>query len=133
MPDISCENSPASVNGIITVDWRYPHTGGLNLTSVVVDYATPDSGFQEITPQNISQQTTLAVPGFIAGIFYTFRITATNDIGSSSASCPPVFHSTGEYHNTYIQYHTFFRFPFTNSDIIGQGMFCYVCLYLLYV
>lgn len=101
MPDILCENSPASLNGIITVDWRYAHTGGLNLAGVVLVYATPDSGFQsldngEILPQNLPQQTTLDVPGFIAGIFYTFRITATNDIGSTSTLCPAVFHSTGK-------------------------------------
>lgn len=92
---------PISRSGLITVEWSYVHLGGLNLSSISVDFATPsDTDFQsldngDISSQNKSKITTLEVPGFVAGIIYTFRVTATNEMGSDFALCPAVLSSTG--------------------------------------
>ena len=98
MPAPVCSNIPTSEGGIINVTWSYIHTGGLNLTEVVVEYS--ESGdFQDLQNGNLTDlsQTSLEVLNFTAGQTYSFQVTASNQMGSSSVLCPAVNHSVGKY------------------------------------
>ena len=101
VPAPVCDVRPVSANGVITVTWGYNHTGGLNITEVIVQYGIYSSGpidFQDIPDGNLTDpsQLTLMVPNLIAGREYVFRVTASNDIGPASVDCLPVMHLVGE-------------------------------------
>ena len=96
-----CDVRPVSANGVITVTWGYTHTGGLEITEVIVQYGIHSSGpidFQDIPNGNLTDpsQQTLVVSGLIAGKAYVFRVTASNNIGPASVDCLPVIHFVGE-------------------------------------
>ena len=101
VPAPACDVMPVSANGVITVTWGYTHTGGLEITEVIVQYGIYSSGpidFQDIPDGNLTDlsQQTLVVSDLIAGRAYVFRVTASNDIGPASVDCPPVMHLVGE-------------------------------------
>ena len=96
-----CDVRPVSANGVITVTWGYTHTGGLEITEVIVQYGIYSSGpidFQDIPNGNLTDpsQETLVVSDLIAGRAYVFQVTASNDIGPASVDCLPVMHLVGE-------------------------------------
>ena len=102
VPAPLCSNIPTSEGGVINVTWSYIHTGGLNLTEVVVEYS--ESGdFQDLQNGNLTDlsQTSLEVLNFTAGQTYSFQVTASNQMGSSSVLCPAVNHSVGKYTISY--------------------------------
>ena len=101
VPAPVCDAAPVSANGVITVTWDYTHTGGLNLTEVIVQYgiySDDEIEFQGIPDGNLTDvdEVTLDVEGLVAGRAYVFQITATNDVGSTTVQCPPVVHTVGK-------------------------------------
>ena len=94
-----CLSAPTSSNGVITVRWSYTHTGGLELTQVIV---TTLKGIQsniqlDVPNGNLADlsQMSLDIATFTAGFEYTFSVTAYNQLGSSSVQCDPVTHRIG--------------------------------------
>ena len=108
-------NDPEFNMGGITTRWSYIHTGGLDLTNVLVFYTFEEGSHDSnsVTVMNINPTiNSINVPRLTAGIRYTFNITAVNDIGSSYILCGPILLSIGEFregmitlmfiHNLYI-------------------------------
>ena len=101
VPAPVCDAAPVSDDGVIAVTWDYTHTGGLNLTEVIVQYgiySADEIDFQDIPDGNLTDvdEVTLDVGGLVAGRAYVFQITATNDVGSATVQCPPVVHTVGK-------------------------------------
>ncbi len=73
------------------------HTGGLNLTSQEVAYATPEA--VDFTPimADLLEQSSVSVRGLSAGEFYTFRISASNALGEAVSVCPALWLTTGTF------------------------------------
>ena len=97
VPEVQCFD-PVSDNGNISVRWSYIHTGGLDLTGVSAEYSFVE-GVSIVTqpvPLDGLDATSVNVSGLVAGFMYTFRITAENSNGSSTASCRPTQHLIGE-------------------------------------
>ena len=98
VPEVLCLQTPISTNGKIRVSWDYSHTGGLNLTQVKIDYRIKQLESFRLLPESLySNEELLRTKGveilnFTAGFEYVFRVTASNEIGSSSVECPSVFH-----------------------------------------
>ena len=94
-----CPTLPTSSGGVITVRWNYTHTGGLELTQVIVTaYMGVLSNIQlDIPNGNLTDfsQMFLDIATFTAGFGYTFQVTAHNQLGSSTAQCDPVIHLIG--------------------------------------
>ena len=83
---------------MITVRWNYAHTGGLNLTQVVIAATRGVETTQLDVPYgNLTDlsQMTLDVTTFTAGFRYTFTVTAYNEMGPGTAVCDPVTHLIG--------------------------------------
>ena len=99
VPAIQCLD-PVSANGIISVQWSFIHTGGLNLTDVSAEYSFVDGALMDTRPVPISglDARSVNVSGLVAGFVYTFRITAENSNGSSSVLCTPTQHLIGKQH-----------------------------------
>ena len=97
-----CFLAPQSENGKVTVTWDYRHTGGLNLTQVAVDYRQEETEtFQVLSRDSDSElnKNSLEVQNLTAGYTYIFRISATNNNGSTSVECPSVIHTVGMGYN----------------------------------
>ena len=113
VPFPECHSAPVSMRGIITVSWTYVHTGGLNITRVMIEYK--DLSNEQFEGSKTVDETDLndnSVPfsGFEAGSTYEFEITAYNGIGNANVACPPVLHEIGKYKFTkqcYILYLSF--------------------------
>ena len=99
VPAPVCPTPPISSGGVITVRWNYTHTGGLELTRVIVTaYMGTLANIQLDVPNgNLTDlsQMSLDVATFTAGFRYTFSVTAYNQLGSSTAQCDPVIHLIG--------------------------------------
>ncbi len=97
--------TPLSSDGVVTVRWTLPHTGGLNITVLNIDYMTPDSThYTSInTAADLRHQSSLQVEDLTAGEFYTFRITVTNELGNATDICPALWLSTGTINRCYAQ------------------------------
>ena len=99
VPAPVCPSPPTSSGGVITVRWSYMHTGGLELTQVIVTaHRGVQTNIQVDVPNgnlNDPSQTYLNISTFTAGFEYTFQVTAYNKLGSSSAQCGPVIHLIG--------------------------------------
>jgi len=83
---------------VITVRWNYTHTGGLDLTRVVISATRGVETTQLDVPYgNLTDlsQTTLDVTTFTAGFQYTFTVAAYNEMGRGTAVCDPVIHLIG--------------------------------------
>jgi len=83
---------------VITVHWNYAHTGGLDLTRVVITATIGVEATQLDVPNgNLTDlsQMTLNVTTFTAGFVYTFTVTAYNEMGPGTAVCDPVTHLIG--------------------------------------
>ena len=93
-----CEN-PEFREGGITARWSYIHTGGQDLTNVLVSY-TFEEGSIDSNPVSVMNNdptiTSINVPKLTAGTRYTFNITAVNDIGSSYVLCGPTLLNIGK-------------------------------------
>ena len=91
-------NDPEFSMGGITARWSYIHTGGLDLTSVLVSY-TFEEGGRDSSPVSVMNTdpnvNSINVPRLTAGTRYTFNITAVNDIGSSYVLCGPTLLNVG--------------------------------------
>ena len=102
-----CPSAPTSSNGVITVRWSYTHTGGLELTQVIVtaikgvlttELDVPNGNLTDL------DQMYLNIDTFTAGFSYTFTVTAYNQLGSSSVQCNPVTHQIGMCRNSLYMY-----------------------------
>ena len=99
VPAPRCIEQPASQNGVISIQWSYVHTGGLNLTQVLVQSFNADvNGFELLENGNLTdlESSSFDAEGFTAGESYVFRILAFNDLGFGQADCPAVLHRIGE-------------------------------------
>ena len=86
------------MDGVITANWSYIHTGGLLLTNVSANYSYIDHLSKFIRPvpvQNVNV-TSVEVRGLVAGFMYTFTVTAENSNGSSTVMCGSVLHAIGK-------------------------------------
>jgi peptidoglycan/xylan/chitin deacetylase (PgdA/CDA1 family)/PKD repeat protein len=71
-------------NASATVSWSAPNNGGSAITSYTV---TPYAGTAAKTPVQVTAPATVAtVTGLVNGAAYTFKVSATNAIGTSAAS-----------------------------------------------
>ena len=99
VPAPVCPSPPTSSGGVITVRWNYTHTGGLELTQVMVTaYMGTLANIQLDVPNgNLTDlsQMSLDIATFTAGFQYTFQVTAYNQLGSNTAQCDPVMHLIG--------------------------------------
>ena len=84
---------------MITVRWSFTHTGGLELTQVMVTaYKGVQSNIQLDVPNgNLTDlsQMSLDIATLAAGFQYTFQVTAYNKLDRSTAQCDPVIHLIG--------------------------------------
>ena len=96
VPAPVCPTAPTSSGGVITIRWNYTHTGGLELTRVIVT-ATKGSFTSDVSNGNLTDpsQTYLNISTFTAGFSYIFTVTAYNQLGSSSVQCDSVRHLIG--------------------------------------
>ena len=96
-------SDPISADGVITVQWFFVHTGGLNLTGLSAAYSFID-GTLTVT-ESIAipslDATSVNVSDLVAGFVYIFTITAENNNGSSTVSCKPTPHQIGEFKYRY--------------------------------
>ena len=86
---------------MITVRWNYAHTGGLDLTQVVIAATRGVETTQlDMLYGNLTDlfQMTLDVTAFTAGFQYTFTVTAYNEMGRGTAVCVPMTHLIGRMH-----------------------------------
>ena len=96
-----CFVAPKSADGRVNITWDYSHTGGLNLTQLAIDYRQKEaeSTFQTAPKDNIIiselEKKSFEILNITAGYTYTFRISATNNDGSTSMECPSVLHTVG--------------------------------------
>ena len=91
VPALVC-NNPEFMEGGITARWSYIHTGGQDLTSVLISYTYEEGGLPSTSTSVMNTDPTITsinVPRLTAGIRYTFNITAMNSIGSSHILCGP--------------------------------------------
>ena len=96
VPALMC-NNPEFMEGGITASWSYIHTGGQDLTSLLVSY-TFQEGSVDSKPISVNTNLTITsinVPRLKAGTRYTFNITAVNDIGYSDILCGPTLLNIG--------------------------------------
>ena len=103
VPAPVCPSVPMSSNGVIIVRWSYTHTGGLELTQVIVTATKGNLAAELDVPNgNLTDlyQTYLNIDTFTAGFSYTFTVTAYNQLGSSSVQCDPVTHRIGTCQNS---------------------------------
>ena len=98
VPELVCSD-PVSADGIITVQWSFIHTGGLNLTGLSAVYSFTDGTLTVTESFAIPSldATSVNVSNLVAGFVYTFAITAENSNGSSTVSCKPTPHQNGEF------------------------------------
>ncbi|WP_245931507.1 DUF1929 domain-containing protein [Actinokineospora auranticolor] len=87
LPSITAPSAPSAVaavagNGSATVSWSAPGDGGNAITGYTV---TPYIGEAAQTPVAVTG-TSAQVTGLANGTTYTFRVTATNAIGTSAPS-----------------------------------------------
>ena len=97
VPALVCNDPEFSIGGI-TARWSYIHTGGQDLTNVLVSY-TFEEGAIESSPISVMITnptiTAINVPRLIAGTRYTLNITAVNNIGYSYVLCGPILLNIG--------------------------------------
>ena len=94
----------------LMIEWSYIFNGGFNITSTQVEYKddisdtfmtlnsyTSGSGSIQFSGSGdvLQPETTAFLPLPTVGITYTFKVTATNKIGSAIAYCPSIFLTTG--------------------------------------
>ena len=79
------------------LSWSYRHTGGLPLTglSLICRFEEGASAVTRSVDVNLSDFM-VAVRALLAGVEYTFTVTAENTNGSSNTECQPVDHIVGE-------------------------------------
>ena len=96
----------------LIVSWSYIHTGGLSIIHTQVQYrndsnetflpiyTSSGSGSLQSSGsgsevQDNSLATSVSLPLPVAGVTYFFRVTASNEYGSSSTDCASIFLTTG--------------------------------------
>ena len=92
-------NNPEFMLGGITARWSYIHTGGQDLTSVLVSYTIQEGAIDSDpipVPNDDPTITSINVPRLTAGTRYTFNITAVNEIGYSDILCGPTLLNIGK-------------------------------------
>jgi len=85
-------NAPANIvgargaGGTINLSWAAPlDNGGAAITDYIIEYK-PASGSWTTFNDGTSTNLTATVTGLTNGISYTFRVSATNALGTSTAS-----------------------------------------------
>ena len=97
VPDLTC-SQPISMEGVNRVSWFYVHTGGLPLTEASVEYSYANGSLSITEPVSVNETNTtvIEVSNLVAGISYSFIITAENSNGSSTISCQSILHIVGK-------------------------------------
>ena len=91
IPTVTAPGVPTSLsatpgNGIVTLSWTAPSdTGGRTITDYKIEYRTSGGSWQTFA-DGTSTSTSATVTGLSNGQVYQFRISATNNIGTGSAS-----------------------------------------------
>ena len=131
VPKVECSDL-VSADGIITVQWNLVHTGGLNLTGLSAEYSYVDGTSTVVEPVTVDSlnTTTIKQHGLVTGFEYTFRITAANGNGSSTATCRPILHTIGEYYSfQLLQDSLVYEHVHANQTLVGST-FCRFHSYL---
>jgi len=89
VPDqVTGVTATSSSNGIINLHWNIPTNNGLNIIDYNIQY-TIDGGLSWINyTHNPSTNNNLTINDLFPGTLYSFRISATNNIGSGPFSNP---------------------------------------------
>ncbi|MEN9965104.1 MAG: hypothetical protein RJA60_101 [Actinomycetota bacterium] len=73
--------------GQIVLNWSAPSsTGGAAITDYTIEYSTNGGSTWQTYSDGVSASTTATVTGLTSGASYTFKISATNSLGSGTAS-----------------------------------------------
>ena len=115
-----------SSQGVINVTWHYVHTGGLNLSRESVLYSLDTRPLRFLSPVGDDQlssdgggevgeggvliwgcnHSSLLLDWLAAGNSYVFKVVSSNQVGSSSVTCPPIRHDIGEASGQSVAVHT---------------------------
>ena len=86
-------------NGGITARWFVNHTGGQELSQLLLSYTVQEgvvvSESVMVIVHNL-ETTEVNVPSLVAGDMYTFNVTAVNEMGFSYVLCGPTFFTIGK-------------------------------------
>ena len=86
VPGVPTSLSATPGNGIVTLSWTAPSdTGGRAITDYKIEYRTSGGSWQTFA-DGTSTSTSATVTGLTNGQAYQFRVSATNNIGTGSAS-----------------------------------------------
>ena len=108
-PGVVCLEQPRVDDTELVISWSYNYTGGLNIPDTVVEYQTEDSKAFTLVPYFIGGsasgssasgevaiiESSISLPLPVAGVNYFFRVTASNEEGSTTVPCPSIFLTTG--------------------------------------
>ena len=106
MPLLVCrDTSIADDLASVRIEWETIHTGGLELDSISIEYAALSGNGTTSENFTVVYDATFDTDGVanlvtlpLAGLNYTFRVSAENSEGESVPSvCPPIFLLIGEW------------------------------------
>ena len=106
-PGLVCLEQPTVDDTVLVISWSYSYTGGLNITNIVVEYRNESSEtfthLQYFTGGSGSsasgemavEDSSVSLPLPVVGVNYFFRVTASNEEGSTTVACPSILLTTG--------------------------------------
>ena len=107
-PGVVCLEQPRVKDTELVISWSYNYTGRLNITDTVVEYRNESSEAFTSLPYFISGSasgssasditnvdSSVSLFLLVAGLNYFFRVTASNEKGSTTIACPSILLTTG--------------------------------------
>ena len=106
-PGLVCLEQPTVDDTELVISWSYSYTGGLNITDIVVEYRNESSeSFTHLqfftggsgssaSGEMAMENSSVSLPLPEVGVNYFFRVTASNEEGSTTVACPGILLTTG--------------------------------------